>query len=227
MKVVLKKVPVLGTAWQAATIVEIIWKTRDLTMDLVRQIEEVIDLFGQFLDAIADPEGQVGRTVDRYLAPFNNYLDMGRSASTLRRPRTSSRCWRRRRGVSPSARERNLGRTRDRPERHSRAQPRPGRNRTTGSIEASCGKHSHRGAARKTTVTVELLRRLAGSKYASPELRSFAISVATGDSSWDRIEVDAQPLPPEVSDMRADPMVIWPRHWPLPSDDEPYRIPWQ
>lgn len=78
MKVVLKKVPVLGTAWQAATIVEIIWKTRDLTMDLVRQIEEVIDLFGQFLDAIADPEGQVGRTVDRYLAPFNNYLDMGK-----------------------------------------------------------------------------------------------------------------------------------------------------
>lgn len=84
------------------------------------------------------------------------------------------------------------------------------------------------GAPReKTTVTVELLQRLAGSKYASPVLQAFAVSVATGDSSWDRIEVDAQPLPPEVSDMRADPMVIWPRHWPLPSDDEPYRIPWQ
>lgn len=75
LKVALKKIPVLGTAWQVSSIVEIIWKTTDLTMDLVRQIEEVIDRFGQFLDAISDPEGQIDRTVDRYLAPFNDFLD--------------------------------------------------------------------------------------------------------------------------------------------------------
>lgn len=49
-------------------------------MDLVRRIEEVIDRFGQFLDAITDPEGQIDRTVDRYLTPFNDYLDKGKTA---------------------------------------------------------------------------------------------------------------------------------------------------
>lgn len=84
------------------------------------------------------------------------------------------------------------------------------------------------GAPReRTTVTVELLRRLAGSKFASPELRAFALSVTAGATTWDRIEVDATPVPPEVSHMRADPLVEWPRDWPLDSYEEPYRIAWQ
>lgn len=78
LKVALKKLPVLGTAWQVSSIVDIIWTTMDLTMDLVSKIEDLVDRFGQFLDAITDPAGQIDRTVDRYLAPFNDYLDKGK-----------------------------------------------------------------------------------------------------------------------------------------------------
>lgn len=87
---------------------------------------------------------------------------------------------------------------------------------------------THIGASReRTLVTVELLRRLAGSRYASPELRAFGLSIAAGDTTWDRIEVDARPIPPEVQELQSDPRVEWPRDWPLDSNDEPYRIPWQ
>lgn len=89
-------------------------------------------------------------------------------------------------------------------------------------------ENTHIGARRvRTTVTIELLRRLANSKHASSELRAFALSVAAGDTDWDRIELDARPVPPEVSELRADPLVEWPRDWPLQSNEEPYRIPWQ
>ncbi|WP_230620988.1 MULTISPECIES: hypothetical protein [Nocardiaceae] len=80
MKVALKKVPVLGTAWQLGAIVDILRQTMDLTMDLVRRIEELVDQFGLFLDAIIDPEGQVSRTIDKYLQPFNEALDKGKTA---------------------------------------------------------------------------------------------------------------------------------------------------
>lgn len=33
-----------------------------------------------FLDAIIDPEGQVSRTIDKYLLPFNDALDKGNTA---------------------------------------------------------------------------------------------------------------------------------------------------
>ncbi|WP_072806042.1 hypothetical protein [Rhodococcoides yunnanense] len=79
MKVALKKIPGLGTAWQIERIVEILWETMKVTMDLVHKIEEVVDAFGQFLDAITDPEGQINRTIDRYLAPFNDYVDKGKT----------------------------------------------------------------------------------------------------------------------------------------------------
>nr|WP_256980083.1 hypothetical protein [Rhodococcus sp. 15-1154-1] len=46
MKVALEKVPVLGTAWQLGAIVDILRQTLDLTMDLVRRIEELVDQFG-------------------------------------------------------------------------------------------------------------------------------------------------------------------------------------
>ncbi|OAK55658.1 hypothetical protein [Rhodococcoides kyotonense] len=80
MKVALKKVPFVGTAWQVASIVEIIWKTMDLTMDLVRRIEDAVDQFGRFLDAITDPEGQISRRIDHHLEPFNQALDRGKMA---------------------------------------------------------------------------------------------------------------------------------------------------
>ncbi|WP_230595783.1 hypothetical protein [Rhodococcoides fascians] len=80
MKVALEKVPVLGTAWQLGAIVDILRQTLDLTMDLVRRIEELVDQFGLFLDAIIDPEGQVSRTIDKYLQPFNEALDKGNTA---------------------------------------------------------------------------------------------------------------------------------------------------
>nr|WP_256985159.1 hypothetical protein [Rhodococcus sp. 06-1059B-a] len=80
MKVALEKVPVLGTAWQLGAIVDILRQTLDLTMDLVRRIEELVDQFGLFLDAIIDPEGQVSRTIDKYLLPFNDALDKGNTA---------------------------------------------------------------------------------------------------------------------------------------------------
>lgn len=79
LKVALKKVPILGTAWQTARIVQIINDARQLTMDLIREIEAVVETFGQFLDAISDPEGQINRKVDQYLAPLNELLDTART----------------------------------------------------------------------------------------------------------------------------------------------------
>lgn len=84
------------------------------------------------------------------------------------------------------------------------------------------------GASRTSiTVTEALLEQLSGSPHATPELRAFAAAVAAGDSTWDRIEVDSRPVPAEVVELRGDPLVVWPHNWPLDSDDEPYRIPWQ
>lgn len=84
------------------------------------------------------------------------------------------------------------------------------------------------GASRTSiTVTEALLRQLSGSPHATHELRAFAVAVAAGDSTWDRIEVDSRPVPDEVVELRADPLVVWPHDWPLDSGQEPYRIPWQ
>ena len=81
-------------------------------------------------------------------------------------------------------------------------------------------------------VTAELLARLASSLRASSALVHYAGRVASGECSWERIEVDASPLPPEVEELKADPRVEWPEHWPTPiaeSDigSHPYRIPWE
>ncbi|OZC68447.1 hypothetical protein CH251_20455 [Rhodococcus sp. 06-462-5] len=81
-------------------------------------------------------------------------------------------------------------------------------------------------------VTAELLARLASSPRASADLIHYAGRVASGECSWERIEVDADPVPPEVEELKADPRVEWPEHWPTPiaeSDigSHPYRIPWE
>lgn len=51
--------------------------------------------------------------------------------------------------------------------------------------------------------------------------------VSAGESSWDRIEVDSRPTPPEVTELRADRFVDWPDNWLIEPDEEPYRILWQ
>lgn len=80
LKVVLKKVPVVGTAWQVESIVELCWTAMDLTKDLTVKIEQVVDDFGAFLDALGDPEGQVGQKIDDTLRPLNDLLDYGKQA---------------------------------------------------------------------------------------------------------------------------------------------------
>ncbi|MDJ0359733.1 hypothetical protein [Rhodococcus sp. H29-C3] len=57
----------------------------DLTMKLVRNIEEVVDDFGWFLDAIADPTGRIGRTIEQHLTPLTDFLDKGKPQSTPKR----------------------------------------------------------------------------------------------------------------------------------------------
>ncbi|MFI8569010.1 WXG100 family type VII secretion target [Rhodococcus sp. NPDC078407] len=80
LKVVVKKVPVVGTAWQVESIIEMCWKAMDLTKDLIGKIEQVVDDFGAFLDALGDPEGQVGKKIDNTLRPLNDFLDYGKQA---------------------------------------------------------------------------------------------------------------------------------------------------
>ncbi|MEH6797079.1 MAG: hypothetical protein V7694_23415 [Rhodococcus sp. (in: high G+C Gram-positive bacteria)] len=80
LKVVIKKVPVVGTAWQVESIVEICWTAMDLTKDLIVKIEQVVDDFGGFLDALGDPEGQVDKKIDDTLRPLNDFLDYGKQS---------------------------------------------------------------------------------------------------------------------------------------------------
>ncbi|MDI9893369.1 hypothetical protein QM797_01415 [Rhodococcus sp. IEGM 1381] len=81
-------------------------------------------------------------------------------------------------------------------------------------------------------VTAELLARLASSPQASAELIHHARRVASGECSWERIEVDADPVPPEVEELKADPQIVWPSEWPSSTEEsdvgsQPYRIPWE
>lgn len=88
-------------------------------------------------------------------------------------------------------------------------------------LEASSGRRR---------VTAELLARLASSPHASTALARFAERVASGECSWERIEVDADPVPSEVDELKSDSQMIWPSEWPTPATEvpsRPYRIPWE
>ena len=50
----------------------------ELTKDLIVKIEKVVDDFGAFLDALGDPEGQVGKQIDDTLRPLNDVIDDGK-----------------------------------------------------------------------------------------------------------------------------------------------------
>lgn len=79
-------------------------------------------------------------------------------------------------------------------------------------------------------VTAELLARLASSRRASADLIHYATRVASGECSWERVEVDAAPVPPEVEELKADSQILWPAEWPTPiaeTGTSPYRIPWE
>ncbi|WP_156399545.1 hypothetical protein [Rhodococcus sp. Leaf278] len=109
-------------------------------------------------------------------------------------------------------------------------------------LMASCGElESARTRALDTDVkppagtrhvTAELLARLASSPRASAALARFADLVASGECSWERIELEASPLPPEVDELKGDPQIDWPAEWPTPNtedevESQPYRIPWE
>lgn len=99
-----------------------------------------------------------------------------------------------------------------------------------GRLDAACRRAEATkisASTQRTAVTAELLARLSASTGATRELRAFESEVAAGTTTWDRIEVDANPVPAEVSELRSDPYVDWPTNWPLLVDDEPYRIPWR
>ncbi|MDJ0359734.1 hypothetical protein [Rhodococcus sp. H29-C3] len=76
-------------------------------------------------------------------------------------------------------------------------------------------------------VTAKFLARLAESTHASPELREFSRRVSAKDTTWDRLEFDAKPIPAEVRELRADLSVDWPGNWPLQTEEQPFRIEWQ
>lgn len=80
LKVMIKKVPMVGTAWQVESIIEICWTAMDLTKELIAKIEQVVDDFGAFLDALGDPESQVGKKIDDTLRPLNDFLDYGKQS---------------------------------------------------------------------------------------------------------------------------------------------------
>ena len=82
--------------------------------------------------------------------------------------------------------------------------------------------------AEQRVVDGSLLYDLASLPGASAELRAFAIRVGAGECRWDEIETLSRPVPPEVAELKGDPLLIWfPTRRPPPENEEPYTIPWQ
>ncbi|MET4047306.1 hypothetical protein BJD99_08640 [Rhodococcus sp. 1163] len=79
------------------------------------------------------------------------------------------------------------------------------------------------------TVTGSMMYDIASLPGASAELRAYAARVGAGECRWDEIETLSRPVPPEVEELKRDPLSIWFAPPPtLPADDEkPYTIPWQ
>ena len=72
LKVVLKKVPVVGTAWQIYAIEEIIRQTAVRVMELVEQIKELTEALQGFLAAVVDPGGAINEKFEDKLAPITS-----------------------------------------------------------------------------------------------------------------------------------------------------------
>ncbi|MEU1526002.1 hypothetical protein ABZ413_27780 [Nocardia rhamnosiphila] len=60
-----------------------------------------------------------------------------------------------------------------------------------------------------TEVTEEFISVVAGMETASPALKAYAERVGTGECQWREIETRADPIPPEVAEMKNSPQFIW------------------
>ncbi|MGW4845483.1 hypothetical protein [Nocardia brasiliensis] len=62
---------------------------------------------------------------------------------------------------------------------------------------------------RATEVTEEFISMVAGMDTASAALKAYAERVASGECRWSDIETLANPVPPEVAEMKGSPEFIW------------------
>ena len=83
LKVVLKKVPVVGTAWQIYAIEEIIRQTAVRVMELVEQIKELTEALRGFLAAVVDPGGAINEKFEDKLAPITDRVKDGAKFARL------------------------------------------------------------------------------------------------------------------------------------------------
>lgn len=83
VKVVLKKVPVVGTAWQIYAIEEIIRQTAVRVMELVEQIKELTEALQGFLAAVVDPGGAINEKFEDKLAPITDRVKDGAKFARL------------------------------------------------------------------------------------------------------------------------------------------------
>ncbi|MBF6127824.1 hypothetical protein [Nocardia brasiliensis] len=60
-----------------------------------------------------------------------------------------------------------------------------------------------------TEVNEEFITMVAGMDTASPALKAYAARVAAGECRWSDIETLANPVPPEVAEMKGSPEFIW------------------
>ncbi|GAA5058987.1 hypothetical protein [Nocardia callitridis] len=70
-----------------------------------------------------------------------------------------------------------------------------------------------------TEVTEEFISMVAGMETASPALKVYAERVETGECRWAEIESMADPIPPEVAEMKSSPLFAW--NWTLEPQQPP------
>lgn len=75
LKFLVKKVPVLGTSVQVASIAHTIYTVADLVMTLVREIEEMTNRLKEFLEFLTDPAGKANEKLEEKLSPITNRVE--------------------------------------------------------------------------------------------------------------------------------------------------------
>lgn len=76
-----------------------------------------------------------------------------------------------------------------------------------------------------TEVTEEFISMVAGMDTASPALKAYAERVSSGECRWCDIETLANPVPPEVAEMKKSPMFTWKWSPETPQASVPNSIP--
>ncbi|MFZ2178109.1 MAG: hypothetical protein WAW17_29600 [Rhodococcus sp. (in: high G+C Gram-positive bacteria)] len=101
LKFLVKKVPVIGTSAQIASIAHTIYKVADLVMTLVREIEELTNRLKEYLEFLSDPALKAKEKLDERLSPITSRVDdatrrtaiakdmveVGQADKTLNRPK--------------------------------------------------------------------------------------------------------------------------------------------